>query len=553
MNINKFSIKNVKSFGEEVVINFTNELNIFIGSNGGGKSNFLDILNYTLNYFFIKPWRIKIETDENNRIKRKTFEERHQILDPIDNFLEKHTNKEGDEQILTISFYPEEEDIQNIKTILETKERLPNFEVSEFRSKYVDNFKKNFEGFDLKSLRGKELIFSISNNKHINESSLNVHERCFFVYLKFFNFFKLLVEEFNQQASVDKEKINTLFSPISYFSPYRAFQSTNLQVSLPEVNQSALGEKIIKSDSKTISSSFDLANYNFAKKLRYLDDNIGKFKRQEEIKFVKKYVEKLGYKDFSYSPVNKEKNIYEGYLVKQSGGHLDISKASSGEKEILNFLLGIFSSNIKNGVIIIDEPELHLHPRWQHVLLELFNDFVKTRGIQFLIVTHSPYFITTDSIHNVFRVYLHKENSKVVPPQALTQKEYELFMLVNIFNNTKIFFSDRVIMVEGDVDQIIYKSILDNMQSNTLKPLVIEIINTQQTGGIKKNKQFLDKWKIKSSGIVDLDKKKEVKGITNISILKNGSIEDYFQNEIKKKHFKINDAIQIAKKSKKVI
>lgn len=63
MNIKNLTIKNIKSFGEEVNINFQDNLNIFIGPNAGGKSNLMDILNIVFLYFFIYPWRIFSEVD----------------------------------------------------------------------------------------------------------------------------------------------------------------------------------------------------------------------------------------------------------------------------------------------------------------------------------------------------------------------------------------------------------------------------------------------------------------------------------------------------------
>lgn len=66
-----------------------------------------------------------------------------------------------------------------------------------------------------------------------------------------------------------------------------------------------------------------------------------------------------------------------------------INQLSSGETELLNFLLGILSTGIRNGMIIIDEPELHLHPRWQTVLIELFSGLSESTGNQFIFTTHS--------------------------------------------------------------------------------------------------------------------------------------------------------------------
>ena len=188
-----------------------------------------------------------------------------------------------------------------------------------------------------------------------------------------------------------------------------------------------------------------------------------------------------------------------------------------------------------------------MHPRWQQVLLELFNDFTESRGIQFFIVTHSPHFITPQSIKSTFRVHIKDGESRIVPPQNLNESDKELFMLVNIFNNTKVFFADKVILVEGDDDQIIYGSILKKVQIEKKNSKIIETINIQQTGGVKKNKEFLGKWQIKSYGVLDKDKTAEAKGLKGIYILQQGKIEDYFQNVIKKKKYKIDDAIKITK------
>jgi len=548
MNIESQTIRNVKSFGNETPIEFQSGLNIFIGPNAGGKSNLMDILNTTLAYFFIHPWRIRIEPDESGGIRRKYFEERHNIFDPINRLLEKHLRKLEENQQIKIVFVPEKEDIENIENIKISQDKLIKFEKDEYGSTYLQNeFLIHFKDFDINSLFGKKLEFIIDNNNPIQISNITSENKIFFNYLRFFNFLNLLIEGYNRATKEDAQKITDLYSPIGYFSPYRISQARNLTVNISSVDFFDILERYAKSDSRSISSTFEVANYYFAKKLRYLNDDITRFKSDEEIRFIKKYIKKLGYKDFSYECKNKEKNIYEGVLIKSDGTRLDFSRASGGEKEILNFLLGVFALNVKNGVLIIDEPELHLHPRWQQVLLELFNDFTESRGIQFFIVTHSPHFITPQSIKSTFRVHIKDGESRIVPPQNLNESDKELFMLVNIFNNTKVFFADKVILVEGDDDQIIYGSILKKVQIEKKNSKIIETINIQQTGGVKKNKEFLGKWQIKSYGVLDKDKTAEAKGLKGIYILQQGKIEDYFQNVIKKKKYKIDDAIKITK------
>lgn len=49
------------------------------------------------------------------------------------------------------------------------------------------------------------------------------------------------------------------------------------------------------------------------------------------------------------------------------------SAASSGERELLTYLFAIYALNVRDALVLVDEPELHLHPRWQKALLTLLS------------------------------------------------------------------------------------------------------------------------------------------------------------------------------------
>jgi len=513
MYIKSLTIKNIKSFGEETLINFQDGLNIFIGPNAGGKSNLMDILNIALIYFFLHPWRVISEYDETGTtLRRKYFEERHyRIFEPINQFLEKHRKRGGESQQIKIAFCLEREDIENIKNIFKHKEELINFEEEKYFNSRIlnDKFFVHFEGINIDSLVGEKLEFIIKDNNLI-QTDLEQKHQVFLKYLNFFGFLNLLIEEYNQNIEENTKKIPSLYPPLVYFSPYRISQVRNLTTTLSVINFFDLLEKYEKSDSKTVSSTFEVANYYFAKKLRYLDDKIELFNAEEEVELIKKYIRKLGYKDFGYECKNKERNTYEGFLIKMDGTKLDLFRASGGEKEILNLLLGVFAFNVKNGVIIIDEPELHLHPKWQKILIELFNDFIKTRGIQFFIVTHSPHFINSETIKNTIRVYLENGESKCIKVPELNTESKEIVQIVNTLNNEKIFFADKVILVEGIIDRLVFEAILDiflkeSSAREDSKTEVIEILDVQGNDNFEKYKNFLEKLRIKCYIISDLD------------------------------------------------
>jgi predicted ATPase len=95
--------------------------------------------------------------------------------------------------------------------------------------------------------------------------------------------------------------------------------------------------------------------------------------------------------------------VITGKLEEESGGRfsylingkkLKIENLATGLKafSILKLLFdnGYISSDT---LLIIDEPEVHLHPQWQIILAELITLFIRELGANIVLTSHSPYFI----------------------------------------------------------------------------------------------------------------------------------------------------------------
>ena len=91
------------------------------------------------------------------------------------------------------------------------------------------------------------------------------------------------------------------------------------------------------------------------------------------------------------------------YRTSELNGTLEMSNLSTGIKSfiILKTLLRNGSIN-DNGVVILDEPEIHLHPEWQLKFAEVIVLIQKEFGVNILLNTHSPYFL------NAIEVYVKK-------------------------------------------------------------------------------------------------------------------------------------------------
>jgi len=96
----------------------------------------------------------------------------------------------------------------------------------------------------------------------------------------------------------------------------------------------------------------------------------------------------LGFSINSIDYVNKK------VVFKNKNGDLfTIDKLSTGEKTLLSKVLSLFVNNLQNKVILIDEPELSLHPSWQNKVLKIYENFALKNNCQIIIATHSPHII----------------------------------------------------------------------------------------------------------------------------------------------------------------
>lgn len=79
----------------------------------------------------------------------------------------------------------------------------------------------------------------------------------------------------------------------------------------------------------------------------------------------------------------------EAIVISQGREH-SLDKLSSGEKSLVQLLLRIGAHMTKNTVLLIDEMDIHLHPKWQHRLLNLLKRLVKDHpGLTVIATTHS--------------------------------------------------------------------------------------------------------------------------------------------------------------------
>ena len=86
-------------------------------------------------------------------------------------------------------------------------------------------------------------------------------------------------------------------------------------------------------------------------------------------------------------------------FTNSSGDEFDINELSSGEKQLFLRTLAIKMLNPENSIILIDEPELSLHPKWQQRIVDVYRKIGENN--QIIIATHSPHILGSVKKENI--------------------------------------------------------------------------------------------------------------------------------------------------------
>ena len=136
--------------------------------------------------------------------------------------------------------------------------------------------------------------------------------------------------------------------------------------------------------------------------LSALTENLTSFESQTYTQKYLKYIEHLS------NSFSEEIVFIDGKYVCKSNS-LDVRNLATGSK-----LFAIIKLLLEHGkidcqtLIVLDEPENHLHPQWQLELAKLIVLLIKDLNVKFVITTHSPSFLLAlETYSNIYGVSEH--------------------------------------------------------------------------------------------------------------------------------------------------
>lgn len=95
-----------------------------------------------------------------------------------------------------------------------------------------------------------------------------------------------------------------------------------------------------------------------------------------------------------------------------AGKRFDINHLSSGEKQLFVRAMALKMLRAENAIILIDEPEISMHPKWQQRVVKVYEGIGKDN--QVIIATHSPHVVSSVKKESVKLLKRQKDGIEVV-------------------------------------------------------------------------------------------------------------------------------------------
>lgn len=174
-------------------------------------------------------------------------------------------------------------------------------------------------------------------------------------------------------------------------------------------------------------------------------------------------------KDFKWTIEQRDSGQY---YIKYINDNIVHSAEGIGDGIWSIFTICASLFDIKEGdTVVIDEPELSIHPALQKRLLDLLLDYSKK--YQIIISTHSPYFIDWNAIVNGAKLIRITKNDKISKCYSVSKDcVEELGNIHKHINNPHVlgleakevfFLEDCIVLVEGQEDVVIFNKIANEL------------------------------------------------------------------------------------------
>lgn len=207
--------------------------------------------------------------------------------------------------------------------------------------------------------------------------------------------------------------------------------------------------------------------------------------------------------------------VYE----QQAPNGRDVSSLGHGAQRSIQMALVRHLAELKRNnqnhstttLLLIDEPELYLHPQ----AIELVRDALITlskQGYQVIFSTHSAIMLTHEDVGNAILIRKNNQNGtfrrqtlKSAIPQIEQDALSQLHLMFSLSNASNILFSEKVILTEGKTECRILPKIVEKITTKSLGLHKYALVRQGGVSNTRKSMEVLRVMDLPAKAIVDLD------------------------------------------------
>ncbi|HHF2916317.1 TPA: ATP-dependent endonuclease [Vibrio diabolicus] len=204
---------------------------------------------------------------------------------------------------------------------------------------------------------------------------------------------------------------------------------------------------------------------------------------------------------------------------------LEEIKKTAKSRKSENFQFNADSSevdnHIKNRILLIEEPELYLHPEAIRCIRDLIYTLGNNSEFQVLAATHAPIMVDLSKPHTTLvRACVNGDNITElhqVSHNLFDPEERDCMKMLNYFNPhvCEAFFNDKVVLVEGDTEAVAIRNLMGRLVSSGAAKESVHVVNCGTKNNIPFFQKILTYFKIPHWVLHDVDSKLDKNGDKN--------------------------------------